>query len=564
VTPVRQPDAPGTKSVNRGILISAAFGAMLLLIAVTQASLYRQWINADSISYMDMGDAISRGEINRLINPYWSPLYPVLLGVLNAVWGPGPEWEFPAAHLVNFLCFFFAAAAFEYLMCSAWTILAADKSGTGAPLPRWAFLTIGYSFFLYASLGMVALMRTTPDMLMSGCLYLAAAFLVRVTGGHAETRYFVLLGISLALGYMTKAIMFPLGLLVLALTLLVSGTMRLRINRTAAATLGFAILAVPLVAAVSRSAHRLTFSEAGTLNYMFFVDRLDWYYQNRTGVSGHAVHPVATISQDPPAYSFAAPHNVTYSLWFDPYYWSEGLRPTVQVRTQVRILLEGLRGYARTLFQVAGVALTILLLFVLAGSRGALASLRPFWLVIVMSVALMAAYLLATPKIEDRYIGAPISIIGFMLLSGLLRAARLSRAALIIVVAVIALNLFSRTGINMLRDLRDNQDKAQRSEVDAAIGLKRMGFTPGMRVAAISPWISPGWARLTRLIIVADLPRELADKFWTLPADRQTKTLSAFGAAGSQAVVAWIGGRKDVPAGWQRLGSSPYVVYTPR
>jgi hypothetical protein len=25
---------------------------------------------------------------------------------------------------------------------------------------------------------------------------------------------------------------------------------------------------------------------------MFFVNRLDWYFQNLSGVSGHVVHPV--------------------------------------------------------------------------------------------------------------------------------------------------------------------------------------------------------------------------------------------------------------------------------
>jgi len=561
VTPVQQPAPARAASLNRETLITVAFAAVLLLIAVAQVIVYRQWINADSISYMDMGDGIPAGDFGRVINPYWSPLYPALLGLANAIFRPGPEWEFPAAHLVNLFCFLFAAAAFEYLLRSIWTILA-SRSETSEILPRWAFLTIGYSFFLYASLGMVALLRTTPDMLMSGCLYLAAAFLVRITGGYAGTKDFAFLGIALALGYMTKAIMFPLGLFVLAMTfLLAGGTMRLRIKRTVAAALGFAILAVPLVAAVSRSAHRPTFSEAGTLNYMFFVDRLDWYYQNRTAVSGQAIHPVAKIAQEPLAYSFPSPHNATYSLWFTPYYWSEGLRPTIQIRTQARILFEGLRGYARTLLQLTGATLAILLIFAFAGPRNALAHLRPLLPVIVMSVALMAAYLLATPKIEDRYIGAPISIIGFTLLCSLLLGARLSRTALTLTVAVIAVSLFARTGINMLRDFRDNENKTQRSEVDAALALKAAGFAPGTHMAEISPWISPGWARLSRQIIVADVPREQAEKFWDLAPERQTSLLHAFASTDSDAVVAWLGGRKDVPAGWQRLGSTPYALH---
>jgi hypothetical protein len=68
--------------------------------------------------------------------------------------------------------------------------------------------------------------------------------------------------------------------------------MRLRISRTATATNAFAVLAVPLVMAISRNAHRVASSESGRLDYMFFVNRLDWYFQNLSGVSGHVVHPV--------------------------------------------------------------------------------------------------------------------------------------------------------------------------------------------------------------------------------------------------------------------------------
>jgi hypothetical protein len=570
VTPVQQPAVEKTESINKGLLtskgllISVAFGVVYLLIAVAQAIIYRQWINGDSISYMDMGDAISTGDFSRLINPHWSPLYPALLGVVNALLKPGPEWEFPAAHLTNLLCLLFAAISFHYLLRSIWKLLAAADSKRTGPLPQWAFLIVGYSLFLYASLGMIALMRNTPDFLLAGSLYLAAARLIGIRNGSPAMKDFVFLGASLGVGYLAKGVMFPLGLFVLASTLLFAGPMRIRIKRTAAAALGFAVLAVPLVVAVSRNAHRLAFSESGSLDYMFFVNRLDWYFQDLSGVSGRPVHPVTKISNDPPAYSFASPHNATYSLWCQPFYWSEGLRPTFQIRRQIAVILRALLGYARALLQLAGVALAILLLSILAGPRVAWRSLAPYWPIIAMSFVLLCAYPIVNSKLEDRYIGAPISIIGLAVLCGLLTAVRLSRAATSTLVAVVALNLWVLSGVNMRHDLVDNAEKAQRREPEAALALKGLGFTPGTRMAAISPWISPGWARLTRLIIVADVPREQADSFWALPPERQASVLTAFRESGSEAVVGWIGGRKDVPAGWQRLGSSPYVLYPPR
>ena len=545
-------------------MISVAFAAVLLMIAVAQAIVYRQWINGDSISYMDMGDAISTGHVSGLINPHWSPLYPTLFGIVNAIWKPGPEWEFPAAHLTNFICFLFAAVSFHHLLRSVWSMLAGNNSGNAGFLPRWSFLVIGYSFFLYASLGMIALMRNTPDLLLASSLYLSAACLIRIKNGASATKNFVFLGAALGLGYLAKGIMFPLGLFVIASTLLFAGPMRLRMTRTATTALAFAVLAIPLVTAISRNAHRLAFSESGSLDYMFFVNRLDSYFQNQSGVSGHAVHPVTKINENPPAYSFISPHNATYSLWGQPFYWSEGLRPTFQIQRQIAVILGALRGYARSLFRLAGVALTILALCIFAGPRAAWRSLGPYWPIIAMSMALLCAYPIVNSKLEDRYIGAPISVIGLALLYGLMTNVRLSPAATTIVIAIVAINLWVQSGINMRHDLRDNAEKARRREAEAALALKQLGFAPATRMAEISPWISPGWARLTRSIIVAEVPKDQAEGFWGLPKERQASALNAFAAVGAKAVIGWIGGRKDVPAGWQRLGSSPYALYQPR
>ena len=73
-------------------------------------------MQADGISYLDMGDAIIRGDWKMAINGYWSPLYPWLQGLAAWAIKPTPYWQFTVVHLVNFLIYLFALACFDTLL----------------------------------------------------------------------------------------------------------------------------------------------------------------------------------------------------------------------------------------------------------------------------------------------------------------------------------------------------------------------------------------------------------------------------------------------------------------
>jgi hypothetical protein len=54
--------------------------AVILVLGLLQAWAGRHSMQSDGISYLDMGDAIVRGDWRMALNGYWSPLYPFLLG----------------------------------------------------------------------------------------------------------------------------------------------------------------------------------------------------------------------------------------------------------------------------------------------------------------------------------------------------------------------------------------------------------------------------------------------------------------------------------------------------
>ena len=123
---------------------------IFLLIAVVLGALYawkdRYSMNPDGVSYLDVGDAFMRGDWNMAISAYWSPLYPLLLGVALHLLKPTPYWEFPTIHLVNFLVYLFVLVCFQYFMHELLFYrrerIAITPGEVAALIPEWVLFKI--------------------------------------------------------------------------------------------------------------------------------------------------------------------------------------------------------------------------------------------------------------------------------------------------------------------------------------------------------------------------------------------------------------------------------------
>src|SRR4051794_35693433 len=78
---------------------------VLLVLAALQAWSARLTATPDGVSYMDLSDAVVRGRVGDIVNAYWSPLYPLLIGSLRLILRPGPYWEFALVHAMNLALF---------------------------------------------------------------------------------------------------------------------------------------------------------------------------------------------------------------------------------------------------------------------------------------------------------------------------------------------------------------------------------------------------------------------------------------------------------------------------
>ena len=102
-------------NLSRRVLLGTAWLLAIALGAVhTWADRFS--MNADGISYIDMGIAYWRGDWTMAINGYWSPLYAWLVGLALLLLAPTPYWEFPAVHLVNFVVYLCAFGCFHFFL----------------------------------------------------------------------------------------------------------------------------------------------------------------------------------------------------------------------------------------------------------------------------------------------------------------------------------------------------------------------------------------------------------------------------------------------------------------
>jgi hypothetical protein len=571
-----QPQRPSLQVVKRvaapasTTLLRAGFWIFGVLLASAQAWITRYQLSADSVSYLDMSDALMPGFTwHRLINGVWSPLYPLLLGLVRRTFQVSASNEIAAGHLLNIGFFIFSFVCFEFFLVGAIRELAtfAPPSTKGQPpssLPRWAYLSVGYALFLWGAIGGISLTRLRPDMLMSGFLYLAVGMLLRMHRAPASWTRYLALGVILGFGYLAKAPMLPIGVLILMMTLFAVTDLRLAL-KMAGATLALMFLIgsfyfVPL----SRECGFFTLGQSSVFNYVVHVDRAGppWYLQSSGDARGSFLHPPEKIFSAPPAYAFAVPSAVTHPLRFDPSYWIAGVHPQFVWKRQITAVTNN-AVYLTRLFRrliAMGAAIFALALF----SRGRKQMVRavmntwPVW-----SIGLAGCAMYTLVSIEPRYVAAFLVLLGFAMFPGLASVRQTSsRIVALVVLAAVVILLYPavrNTSSEYANSRMPNADS------EAASTLAGFGLKPGDGVARISPWVSDfGVERILRVQIVAEVDHVHAGEFWSSSSATQAELLRVFASRGAKAVIATSPAlTANNESEWTRLGSTQYWIWRP-
>jgi hypothetical protein len=376
--------------VTRTIRLTA--WVAILALAAFQAYAQRFSIGPDGMSYLDLSDAVVNGRWSMLVNLYWSPLYPLLVGVGRVIAGAGPRWEIVTMHAVNFACFVAMFASFEYLLIAVNALARSTRRSTlGGP---WG-LVAAYVLFGIFALTMTPMELTTPDWLASAATFLAFGALLRLNEGSARPlRDALVLGVALGLGALAKSFLVPWA--VVCFVVLAIATRRRGMSITLIALGAWMVFVLPWSAVLSIAAGRPTFGDAGRLTFAWYVNEQD----------PPSLHGVPIDARQPRTESILRGVGVTgYApgtdpMWFDPARWNASLAPHWNLHDQLGTLK------VFELFYIQNLAPLLFLAFVLAaappGSRRL--AWRRGWVVFVPMLAGLAAYALVI--VTARYIMA--------------------------------------------------------------------------------------------------------------------------------------------------------------
>jgi hypothetical protein len=259
-----------------------SFWCVALALGAADCWATRFTMNPDGVSYLDMGDAYFRGDWHIAVNAYWSPLYSWILGLFLKVLRPSAYWEYPMAHLVNFLIYAAALGSFEFFL-RAWIDYRRRSSpeGSEAAPTEWAWWILGYSLFISSSLILITVKVVTPDMYVAAFVYLAFGLILRMRTGTATWRTSVLLGLVLGLAYLAKAVMFPLAFAFIVATVFSCRSGWREIRYAAVSALVFLLVSSPLIATLSRAKGHLTFGDSGKWNYVMFIDGVRPFFSEK-------------------------------------------------------------------------------------------------------------------------------------------------------------------------------------------------------------------------------------------------------------------------------------------
>jgi len=484
---------------------------LALGLGVIAAFAGRNAINADGISYLDIGDAYARGDWRGALSAYWSPLYSWLLGGALALLSPSAYWEFPLVHLVNLVLYVTALGCFEVLLRALWQWRQAVAGGPPASGPDEATWRLwGYAVFLPASLWMVTLRLVTPDLLVLSVVLLTAALLLRVAAGGTAAGTFVALGLVLGVGYLAKLAMLPVAVITFALLAVMSRARRGVARGGAVALATFAVVALPWIALLSAGLGRWSVGESAGLNYGWIVNR-PLGQRIETGLTAFGthdglVHPPIQLSSAPAVYEFDRGVPGTVPLWRDPGYWHEGAAPRFDPSRQLHAVLANLGRLGRL---ALGWAPCLLGLAVIAVAGRACAGAWR-WPLAVMALAAAPLGMYVAIHIEYRYVGAFV----ILLLLSAFAALRVpdtptARRRLAVVVAVVFVVQVTPVAAMVAYDTAHEVKGLVRGDPwihrhwEIARGLMELGLRPGDRVAVSGDFFTAGWARLARLRVIA-------------------------------------------------------------
>ena len=254
---------------------SSSLFARLLAALCFVGGLYNCWRlcyapNTDEIQYLNIGEALLRGDGRNFLNATWGPLY----GVASAVWlsilpRAYPREEIKILNLCVLLLVLWCGLALAKRICGT-------SQATTSADTRWLSQLFLFSA-LWVSLDITGVFRETPDLMLMAIVLASALSYLKLFGGKTKTGYTVpiTIGACCAAGYYLKQSYLPVALLFLAALMWPLAPKRTRLIRVAVASAAFAALILPWILGLSIREGRPSLGGNSKFNYYINVEHDD-------------------------------------------------------------------------------------------------------------------------------------------------------------------------------------------------------------------------------------------------------------------------------------------------
>jgi hypothetical protein len=551
---------------------------LVIFLGAAQAWAYLYTIaSEDTISYLDIADAYLQGRWHTAVNGNWSPLYSWLLGLIMLVFKPHPYWEFPLVKVTNFLIYLLTFACFNFFLREL--IFYHRKQVQSSPsnyliIPKWVWLSLGNSLFLLSSLKLIGVNCDTPDMCTAALIYLASGILLGIHTRSDNWLSFFILGIVLGFSYLSKAPMFWLSFVFIAVGMLSVSNRQRALSRGLVALLAFAIVSAPFITTLSAVKGRLTYSDTGKLSYSWYINPgrsviNDVHWQGAPPGHGVPKHPTRKIFDNPPVFEFTTPIGGTYPPWYDPSHWYEGLKFKFSLSRQIKVLASNIIFYFKHFLG----SLVLIYLILVCGSGSFLPSLKGLtknWRSIVPAISGLAIYMLVTDFESNSYNMQPstrfIAPFIVLLFAGVFSSLRIynsqkTKRLIVGVTIAILVTVGSQLAVQSAKNLVAVARQSDHVQWRIAEGLQQLNIQPDEKVAILGDeYLHLFWARLAKVKIVAQVPD--GKSFWKKDAGTRARVLKTIEEkTGVRAILykpeSSIG---DLTA-WRKVGNTSYYAF---
>ncbi|MBX9666419.1 MAG: hypothetical protein K2X93_02325 [Candidatus Obscuribacterales bacterium] len=483
----------------------------LVSIALVQAFAYGPIAySSDDCSYLDQARYFSHFDWLNGVNGYWSPLYPFVLGLLFKLFNTSSQDHASVAKFVNVAIFIGLFFAFDFFL-RQFILLYKEKIqllSARARVSDRQWMVVSYSLFAWVFLAVMAINQSTPDQLVAISFFLSTAIVMQIYRDPKLWR-FALLGVALGMGYLAKAVMVPAVVTFIFLSTWKVAKLKQKLVCTLITVASAALVASPYITALTIKTGRFAVGSSAGLNYMLTVAcRYRPLGPNPEDVIKACPHPIKMLSTDPDIAEFGGVFDVTFPPWYDPGYFAEGLKVTINPVGSIISIVENIA----YIFYVLGWELMLAWIVGFIVSRrfsSGLKDLNHFTIVwlpaLVTGMALSAIIGLALGFTCQRYFSFIIVMLYLTYLCACKfsddergsRALKASIATLCIIAITFAA---TRIGSDMVRAFNRPPDQNRL----VASQLIEMGAKPGDKVAVIGR-DGVEWARYADLRIVAYL-----------------------------------------------------------